>query len=169
MIILLYDVKESEVSAMGCKGKFDEWLKEDSLTLIAGWAKDGLSNEQIAHNMGVSKDTFYEWQKRFPIFADTIKKSKEVIDLQVENALLKKAMGFKIKVMKCFKVKRVEYDKGKRVLETEEIVDREEEVYIPPDVVAQIFWLVNRKPDKWKNKQDHNVGGELKLDIKWDK
>lgn len=33
---------------------------------------------------------------------------------------------------------------------------------VEPDTTAQIFWLKNRKPDKWRDKQDVQISGELK-------
>lgn len=72
------------------KSKWEE-VKE-KLVLIEGWARDGLTNEQIADNLGISKDTFYEYQKKHSDFSDSLKKGKEVVDYQVENALLKNAL-----------------------------------------------------------------------------
>lgn len=73
------------------KGVYKEWLEKDNLLLLQGWVRDGLTDEQIAHNMGISTTTLYEWKKKYPEIADTLKKTKEVVDRQVENALFKKA------------------------------------------------------------------------------
>ena len=73
------------------KGQYKEWLQPDNLLLLQGWARDGLTDEQIAHNMGISTTTLYEWKKKYPEIADTLKKTKEVVDREVENALFKKA------------------------------------------------------------------------------
>ena len=72
--------------------KYEEWLTEEGLILIQGWARDGLVDEQIAHNMGISTTTLYDWKNKFPELAEAIKKGKEVVDYQVENALFKNAM-----------------------------------------------------------------------------
>lgn len=82
---------ESEVNQMA-KGKYHEWLEPDGLLLIEGWARDGLTNEQIAYNMGISRETLNQWCNKYPDIADTLKRSKEVVDRQVENALFKNAM-----------------------------------------------------------------------------
>ena len=74
------------------KGVYKEWLEKDNLLLLQGWARDGLTDEQIAHNMGISTTTLYEWKKKYSEIADTLKKTKEVVDRQVENALFKKAI-----------------------------------------------------------------------------
>ena len=67
-------------------GKYQEWLTEEGLLKIEGWARDGLTNEQIASNIGINRDTLYTWIKKYPDISDTLKKGKEVIDRQVENA-----------------------------------------------------------------------------------
>ena len=54
--------------------KYEEWLTEEGLILIQGWARDGLVDEQIAHNMGISTTTLYEWKNKFPELAQAIKK-----------------------------------------------------------------------------------------------
>jgi transposase-like protein len=74
------------------KGQYKEWLEKDNLLLLQGWARDGLTDEQIAHNMGISTTTLYEWKKKYAEIADTLKKTKEVVDRKVENALFKKAI-----------------------------------------------------------------------------
>ena len=74
--------------------KFQRWTEEQGLTLLEGWARDGLTDEQIAHNMGVHPSTLYDWKKRFPELSKALKKGKEVVDYQVENALLKRALGY---------------------------------------------------------------------------
>ncbi len=99
---------------MGARGKYEYWLTEEGLTLLEGWARDGLTDEQIAKGCGITSTTLYDWKNRFPEISETLKKGKEVVDYQVENALLKKALT--------------------------------------GDTTAQIFWLKNRRPDKWRDK-----------------
>jgi hypothetical protein len=73
------------------KGKYEYWKSDDGLLLIEGWARDGLTNEQIAHNIGISRETLNVWTKKYSDISDALKKSKDVVDRQVENALFKKA------------------------------------------------------------------------------
>lgn len=144
------------------KGKYEQWLTPEGLLKLEGWARDGLTDEQIAQNMGIRRETLYAWSKKYPNISNTLKKGKEVVDRQVENALLRKALGFKETVKKPIKCKEVKYDNGKRIEEKEHIEYADEDVYVPPDTTAQIFWLKNRRPDKWKDKQDVQISGELK-------
>lgn len=134
------------------KGKYQKWLEPDSLILLEGWARDGLTDEQIAHNMGVAYSTLKDWKNKYPAISAALKKGKEVVDIEVENALLKSALGFKETIRKPFKVREVIYENGKRCNETEHIEVAEEEIFIPPNVTAMIYWLKNRCPDKWRDK-----------------
>ena len=72
------------------KSKWEE-VKE-KLVLVEGWARDGLTDEQIANNLGISKTTFYKFKDEHSELSELLKKGKEVIDYQVENALLKNAL-----------------------------------------------------------------------------
>lgn len=74
------------------KGVYKEWLEKDNLLLLQGWARDGLTDEQIAHNMGINVATLYRWKNEHDEIRDTLKKTKEVVDREVENALFKKAI-----------------------------------------------------------------------------
>ena len=67
-------------------GKINEWLERDKLILLEGWARDGLTDEQIAKNIGISRASLYEWKKKEVDIFDALKKGKEVIDFEVENA-----------------------------------------------------------------------------------
>ena len=134
------------------KSKYEEWLTPDGLLRIEGWARDGLTDEQIAKNIGVSYSTFRVWRDKHPALSAALKKGKAPVDIEVENALLKKALGFSVMVKKPIKVKTKRQLQGKGTIEEEHIEYAEEEVYVPPDTAAQIFWLKNRKPDKWRDK-----------------
>ena len=143
------------------KGKYKEWLTEESLLRLEAWARDGLTDEQIADNIGIRRETLYDWKKKYPHISNALKRGKDVVDIQVENALLNKAQGITKTLIKPIKIKTVTYDNGKRVKEEEHIEYAEEEVFVPPDTVAQIFWLKNRKPNTWKDKPVDNEGQQV--------
>lgn len=75
------------------QGKYEYWLTEEGLLLLESWARDGLTDEQLADKMGISRSTLNEWKKKHPDISDTLKKGKEVVDTQVENALLASALS----------------------------------------------------------------------------
>lgn len=136
------------------KGKYQEYLTEDGLLLLEGWARDGLTDSQIADRIGISDSTYYAWQLRFPEISDALKRGKAPVDTKIENALKDKAMGYYVTVKKPIKVKTKKQLKDKGLIEEEHIEYVDEQVYIPPDTTAQIFWLKNRRPDRWRDKAD---------------
>ena len=75
------------------KGKYQKWLEPDNLILLEGWARGGLTDEQIAKNMGVSVATLYNWKSKYLEILEALKKGKEVVDFEVENALLQSALN----------------------------------------------------------------------------
>ena len=137
------------------KGRYNEWIDKPGLEKIGAWARNGLSNEQIASNIGISRKTLHEWTKKYEKLREVLKKDKETADIAVENAVFKRACGYTEKVRKHINV-------GGKL---EEI---EEEVHIPGDVKAQIFWLQHRKPEAWnaapENMQE-DVGGVIEIPI----
>lgn len=137
---------------MGAKGKYEKWLTDEGLLRIKGWARDGLNDEQITDKLGISLSTFYDWQNKFPQFSEAIKDGKAPVDTEVENALLKSALGYYVTVKKPIKLKTKRQLAGKGTIEEERIEYADEQVYVQPQVVAQLFWLKNRKPAQWREK-----------------
>lgn len=116
------------------KGKYGRWLEPDGLILLRGWARAGLTDEQIAKNMGISCSTLYQWKKDHPEISEALKESKEVADFEVENSLYLLAKGF---------------------------VDSEGKWHTP-NITAIIFWLKNRKPQEWREKREIHEDEERK-------
>lgn len=141
-------------------------MTKDGLTRLKGWARDGLTDEQMAQKMGIVPSTFYAWILKYPEISEAIKNGKEPVDIDVEDSMVKLALGHYVTVKKPMKVrteKRLKKkDKDGREYETGVIVEEhieyvDEQVYIPPNVTAQIFWLKNRKPEQWKDKREQVV------------
>lgn len=128
------------------KALYKDWLTAESLTRIEGWAREGLNEEQIAHNMGVGYSTFRAWIEKYQAIQTALKKGKAPVDLAVENALYKSAIGFTKTLRKPAKVRLK--DGSEKI----EYVD--EEFYYPPNTTAQIYWLKNRRRDRWKDKPE---------------
>ena len=129
------------------KSKYETDVKP-RLVEIEAWKRDGLTDEQIFKNLGISKDTFYKYKDKYTDFSDALKKGKEVADIEVENALFKRAIGYKYKEV----IKEVKEIDGKKSTYVKEVIKE-----MPGDVAAQIFWLKNRKSSKWKDKQDIDI------------
>lgn len=146
------------------KGKYEKWLLPENLILLEGWARDGLTDEQLSEKMQISPSTLYEWKKKHTEISEALKKGKEYSDRLVENSLFQKAVGFEKKIRKAVKIKEVLYQEGKRISEKEHIEFVDETVYFPPDVTAQIFWLKNRKPEMWREKPNPESLAEYESD-----
>ena len=147
-----YTQNRKEVSLMA-KGKYEYWLSPDGLLRLEAYARDGLTDEQIAHNMGVSTATLYNYKRDHLEILEALKKGKEVVDIEVENALLKRALGYEYTETKTEEY-MVEGVPVKRVTKTvKEVI---------PDTTAQIFWLKNRRPMQWRDKHDMELSGEVK-------
>ena len=141
------------------KGKYADWLTPEGLLKIEGWARDGLIDEQIAKNIGIRAGTLYEWKNRFPEFSEALKRGKEVVDREVENALLKRALGYEYTETTREAVQ--DPNSGEVKMQVTKKVTKQ----VAPDTTAQIFWLKNRKPDKWRDKPAYEDTCELdKLD-----
>lgn len=115
---------------------------------MQGWARDGLIDEQIANNMGIGYSTLQAWKNAHKDIQDALKKGKEVVDIQVENALLKRALGYSYD--EVTQETMLDAKTGKYELKVSKIVAKQ----VAPDTTAQIFWLKNRKPQQWRDKQD---------------
>ena len=129
----------------GRKSDVEKWITKDGLLLLESFARDGLTDKQIAeHKVGVSERTFTTWKEKYPSIVTALKKGKAPVDVQVENMLLRSAMGFTKTVQEPMKLRQIG---GTEIVE---YVTRE--IYVPPNITAQIFWLKNRKPEFWRDK-----------------
>ncbi|HHW6000794.1 TPA: helix-turn-helix domain-containing protein [Staphylococcus aureus] len=113
----------------------------NKLGLVEGWKRDGLTDEQIARNLGVSKHTLIKWKKNIPDFLDAIKKGKEVSDYELENALHKRAVGY--------------YYEEETVTNKGEVVKIKKYEYANP--TSLIFALKNRLPHKYRDKVEQEI------------
>lgn len=114
---------------------------------VGEWAELGLTDEQIASNLGIGVSTLYKYRGQHEELVEALKAGKEVVDLQVENALLKRALGYQYD--------EVTIEGGQ---ETKRVTKQ-----MAPDVTAQIFWLKNRKPGDWRDKRDVKHEGGIDI------
>lgn len=135
-------------------GKFAEWLTEDGLLRLSAWARDGLTDEQIAANIGIAPKTLYRWKDSHSPICQALKKGKEVVDIQVENALLKRALGYDYEEV------TVEADGRGKPIKVKKVTK-----HVPSDVAAMMIWLKNRKRGVWMDKPtEDNENALSKLD-----
>lgn len=176
-----------KVNKGGAKGKYQEWLTDEGLIKIEGWARDGLTDEQIAHNMGIAYSTLRTWRDKFSALSAALKRGKEIIDRQVENALLRRALGYEYiekkyeqakmsdeeyQLLQKVTVQKYKLEHPEATMEEIRLVElgvsryksvlvEEKMKEVVPDTTAQIFWLKNRKPTEWRDKQQVEHSGEI--------
>lgn len=133
---------------------YKEWISEENLLRLEAWARDGLTEEDISKNIGISKVSLWDWKKKHPSVLNALKKGKEVADIIVENALYKRAIGY-------------DYEEVKTITTADgEIVQRvTTKKHMPPDTTAQIFWLKNRKVEVWRDKVELEGDTETKQQL----
>lgn len=128
--------------------KYERWIREQGLILLEGMARDGLTEEQIALQCGVTRTTLSRWKHKHPEVAQALRKGKEIVDRQVESALLKRALGYDYT--------EVTVQEGRKGTIRREITRHE-----PGSVRAQMFWLTNRQPNKWSRLPDLGAAAEV--------
>lgn len=136
------------------KGKYEYWLTEEGKKKIREWSIKGLSDVQMCKNMGISKDTFYQWKKRFQDFSDCLRDSKQIADIEVENALFKSATGYWTEETTVEKVYSVEL---KKMIPFKEKTVKK---FVPANAIAQKFWLINRASEEWKDRREEHIETE---------
>lgn len=114
---------------------------------IIALAEEGKTDKQIAKAIGVSEKTINNWKVKNTDFFQSLKDAKDIADQLVEATLFERAIGYKHKEVKVFCHQGM-------------IVTHEVEKVYPPDVTAMIFWLKNRQPDRWRDKQKDEDEGQ---------
>lgn len=138
------------------RGKYHEWLTKDGLLRIEAWASDGLTNEDIASNMGIARQTLNTWCNKYSDINDALKKGRTPVVRKLENALIERALGIEYEETEVTidEVKGVKKQKVKKVKK-----------YIAPDTTALIFLLKNYHPNKYRNYSD-STKRQIEADIK---
>ena len=139
------------------RDKYKQWVTKEGLISLATWARIGLTDEDIAKNIGIHVSTLYTWKKKYGEIGEALTHAKQRADAIVENALYKRAAGFS-------------YDEvtkeRRKILGTDDyeiVVTKIVTKMVVPDTTAQIYWLKNRKPDKWRDKHEVNVSGDIEV------
>lgn len=133
-------------------GRPTEYKKEYCLAAEA-FAMLGMTDKQIAEKFKVTETTLNNWKNKHPEFVESLKKGKEEPDDKVERSLFERATGYVNKnAVKIF-----------MPANAPEPIYAPYEEHVAPDVTAQIFWLKNRRPDRWRDKQDLNLSGAVNV------
>lgn len=136
------------------KSKYESHVKP-RLEEIGHWARDGLLEIEICKRIGVAESTFNKYKNDYPQLKEVLKKNKEFADYRVEDALYKRALGYEYEEVtkeRVFNEKTGKYE----FAETKRQIKQ-----MAPDTTAQIFWLKNRQPRKWRDKQHIENSGTV--------
>ena len=129
---------------MGRPTKF----KDEHMDKIKKMATAGFTDKEMAECLNVTEQTFNNWKKKFHEFFESLKDWKLKADESVERSLYERACGYEHEEDKIFNAN------GKPM-----IVPTVKKY--PPDPTAAIFWLKNRQPKEWRDKQDIEHSGTI--------
>lgn len=138
---------------------------EPKLLLVEAWARDGLTEELTAAKLGVAYSTFRTYKEKYPALLAALKKGQEIADVEVENALFKRAIGYQYDEVTREPRQVIDEDGQPKIemIETKRITKE-----VQPDVTAQIFWLKNRRPEIWRDKKDVDANLQGGLTVLFD-
>lgn len=108
--------------------------------------KLGATDEDLGDFFGVSRVTIYRWQVRYPDFCNALKVGTDPADERVVRSLYNRAVGYSFKSEKIF------HHQG-------QITRAKTIEFVPPDPTAMIFWLKNRRPAEWRDRQETSLLG----------
>ena len=128
------------MAKVGAKSKYKQEYAEQAAKLCFLGATDVM----LADFFHVSEPTLNKWKKDYPEFLKSLKESKAELDSKVEHSLFERAMGYEHRETKVF-------------CQNGEITREDVTKHYPPDATSMIFWLKNRQPEKWRDKQEIEI------------
>ena len=143
---------------------------QSRLEEIGHWCREGLVETEICKRLGVGISNWERYKNAFRELRDSLKKNKEIADYRVEKALYLRACGYEYEevteepavdviVEALRRGEKFSRDEIRELVDDAMIVTKLVKKHLAPDPVSMIFWLKNRKPDKWRVKQE--VGGNI--------
>ena len=132
---------------MARPSKFEEYKD-----IILGMAKYGLTDKQMAEALNITEQTINNWKQAHTAFFESLKSIKAQADTEVSQSLFKRATGY------AYNETTQEPTEDGGLMVTKVVTKQQ-----APDTTAQIFWLKNRQPDKWRDKQELEHSGEIKM------
>ena len=122
---------------------------------VKAWARDGVTEEEIAKLLNIAYSTLKEYKNKYSAFSAALKCAREY-DNEVVYALHKNTLGGVVQLLVPIKCKKRYYENGKLIREEEVIEMATKEEYFRPDTMAQMYWLNNRMSNKWKMRPESN-------------
>lgn len=139
--------KKKKKSTCGRPTRYQEIFNSQAEKLC----KLGATDKDLADFFGVAEQTINNWKNKYPSFLESIKEAKDDLDTRVERSLFERATGYSHPEDKIFNANG------------EPLVVPTIKHYAP-DPTSIIFWLKNRQPDKWRDKQEVDLRGHLKTE-----
>lgn len=139
----------------------EEWEKDEyRLTLLTLWRSQGKTEKSIAKQMGIQYSTLRKWKEESPAIAEALRAGTEDLAMQIASSMVKKAKGYdyteKEIILKGKSVKN-----GTGIEDGKVVQQRSITKHSPPDVKAGEFLLKNFLPEKWRDKHDISVDGNI--------
>lgn len=129
----------------------EDVLSEDGLLMIQCMVRDGMTMDAISKTIGINPQTFCVWRQKYKELREACRRGKQLVDYQVENALLRAALGYKTETVKMLISKNASKDGSHSVREERTVTE------VGPNVTACLAWLNNRKPEQWKKNRDNSI------------
>ena len=121
---------------------------QPKLALVTGWRRRGLTKEQICENLGISVQSYDNYMKRHEDFADAVNEGAEACEINIENALVKRALGYSYKEVTRERKLVINPETGEQ--EYKLVVTKSVTKHVVPDVGAQQYYLEHRAPKRWE-------------------
>jgi len=138
---------------------------EEMLPILEQCAGRGYTDLELARKIGIGTSSYYEYQFKYPEFKEAVKNGKRIANNRVEQKLYKRAMGYKYtevtrEPVTVFDEEGNEVGRGNKLHVTKKVTK-----YLAPDVTAIRLFLINRKPEDWKDKRDFNFSGDIDINV----
>ena len=133
---------------------------ESKLTQITAWARNGLIDADIAHNLGISVVTLWRYKVDHVSLFNALKDGKEVVDIAVENKLFQLTQGYRYD--EVVQERMPIYEDG-NIVGYEMVETKRTTKEVLPNVTAQIFWLKNRNKESWRDKRETESTLEVRV------
>lgn len=146
----------------GRKGKYEEWLTPDGLLLLKSYAREGLTDKEIAEKkIGVSERAFTEWKMRFDSISAALKKGREPINTIVEDTFFETKLKSQT-ITETITEKTIHRDADGLITGSTEHI-RKAERYIPADTTAMLFYMKCRMPEKYNDRLNVTIDNAKEL------
>jgi len=130
------------------RGSKNIWMNGDNLDKLCEWVSNGLSDKQLARNMGISESTFYNWKRENPSFAEVLSEAKEKPKIELENSMFKLATG----QMYIEETKTVLDPQGQKIVKIDKVRKQ-----LPPNPQIQMFLARVWMPEKYREERSDDI------------